>query len=111
MHLIEELETLLRKEESMFKAQLLREDVARLRKLVDLAGEHAEYDAYAKAGMRIGWTNGDARTHELREPLGVLLAAMHAWATGERTDEQDQAVRTAWDAFHVDRLRKLVHSL
>lgn len=111
MHLIDEFESLLAKEESMFRAQLLREDVARLRKLVALAEEHPDFEAFAKAGTYIGWTSGDMRTHELKDRLDPLLEAMHAWATGGRTDEQDEAVRAAWDAFHMERLRKLVHCL
>lgn len=111
MHLIDELESLLAREESMFRAQLLREDVVRLRKLVDLAAEHDDYDAFVKAGTYIGWTNGDMRTHELKEQLGELLKAVYGYARGEATDEEDQEVRAAWDHFHVTRLRKLVHCL
>lgn len=111
MHLIDELESLLAKEESMFRAQLLREDVARLRKLVDLAGEHEDFDAFVKAGTYIGWTKGDMRTHELKEELGELLRAVYGYARGERNDDEDQDVRAAWDEFHVTRLRKLVHCL
>lgn len=111
MHLIEELEALLNKEESMFRAQLLREDVDRLRKLTSLARENGDRDAFVKAGMYIGWTSGDMRTHELKEELEPLLDATLAYATGGGTDEQDQALRTAWDNFHIARMRKIVHCL
>ncbi len=111
MHLIEELESLLANEESMFRAQLMREDVARLKTLVDLAGHHADREAYVKAGTYIGWTNGDIRTHELLEELVPLLQAVHAYALGGRTPELDIAVRDAWDAFHIARMRKLIHCL
>lgn len=111
MHLIDELEALLNKEESMFRAQLLREDVVRLRKLADLARENGDREAYVKAGMYIGWTSGDIHTHELKDELEPLLDAMYAYATGGGTDEQDQALRTSWDAFHIARMRKIVHCL
>lgn len=111
MHLIEELESLLAKEESMFRAQLLREDLARLRRLLEMAADHADLESYVKAGTYIGWTNGDMRTHELKDQLGPLLEAMHAYATAGRTEEQDARVREAWDRFHTERLRKLVHCL
>lgn len=111
MHLIDELEALLNKEESMFRAQLLREDVARLRKLTDLAHQNGDREAFIKAGMYIGWTSGDMRTHELKEELEPLLDAMHSYATAGGTDEQDQALRATWDAFHIARMRKIVHCL
>ena len=72
MQLIAHLEHLVGSEESLFRAQLLREDIARLRKLQELARKAPDAEAFKKSGMRIGWTQGDARTHELREPLGRL---------------------------------------
>ena len=78
MKLIADLEALIEKEQSLFRAQLLREDVARLRKLQELARTAKDREAFKKSGIRIGWTQGDARTHELREPLERLLAALYA---------------------------------
>lgn len=110
MNLIDELEARLAKEESMFRAQLLREDVARLRHLKELASEHVNRDDFRKAGAYIGWTSGDMRTHELMDELTVLLDAMYDWRNGGGV-EAEKTLRAAWDEFHVQRMRKLLHCL
>ena len=111
MNLIEELESRLAGEESVFRAQLLREDVARLRRLIDLADEHDDRDGFRKAGAYIGWTNGDMRTHELMEQLNPLLDAMWDWQRGGHAPDAEPAIRTAWDRFHTERMRILLHCL
>ena len=103
MQLIARLEALVKNEESPFRAQLLREDVARLRKLQELAKSAPDAEAFRKAGMRIGWTQGDARTHELREPLIRLLDAVFA--------SQEEEIFPAWEALHRARMEKLVGCL
>jgi hypothetical protein len=103
MRLIDELEQLLAGEQSLFRAQLLREDIARLRKLESLARSCKDLDAFKKAGMRIGWTPGDARTHELREPLEELLGAIYA-------NDESRATQ-AWNALHRTRVERLVGCL
>jgi hypothetical protein len=103
MELIARLESLLAKEDSLFRAQLLREDVARLRKLEQLASTAQDADAFRKAGMRIGWTQGDARTHELAEPLARLLDAVYA--------SQEEEIFRAWEALHRARMERLVGCL
>lgn len=111
MDFIEELESRLAREESMFRAQLLREDVARLRRLIELADEHGDRDEFRKAGAYIGWTSGDMRTHELMEQLIPLLDAMYDWRRGEQGPETERALRSAWDDFHIERMRILLHCL
>jgi hypothetical protein len=111
MHLVEELQSWIDAEESLFRAQLLREDMARLGKLAELAQSQESYEGYAKEGLYIGWTQGDFHTQLLKEPIEALMAAVHAYETGGRTDVQDQAVRQAWGVFHRMRLDKLVHCL
>lgn len=108
---IEDLEARLAGEQSMFRAQLLREDVARLRRLVDMADEHDDRDDFRKAGAYIGWTNGDMRTHELMDRLNPLLDTMYDWWRGGQAPEAEQALRSAWDSFHIERMRKLLHCL
>ena len=108
MELIARLATLVGKEESLFRAQLLREDIARLRKLQQLANTAPDADAFKKAGMRIGWTQGDARTHELREPLERLLAAVYAFEKGAAPEAP---IAQAWDALHRARMERLVGCL
>ena len=103
MQLISRLEALVGSEESLFRAQLLREDIARLRKLQALAKTAPDAEAFRKAGMRIGWTQGDARTHELREPLERLLDAVFA--------SQEEEILLAWEALHRARMERLVGCL
>jgi len=103
MRLIEELEGRVGREESLFRAQLIREDVARLQRLRDIARTAGDVAAYRKAAMRIGWTQGDLRTHELRAPLEALLDAVYAYETGTKGTEEDARIVAAW--FELDRTR------
>lgn len=111
MKFIDELEAILKGEESMFRAQLLREDVARLRRLVELADLHGNREEYRRAGACIGWTNDDTRTQELMPQLRPLLDAVYDWQHGAGEHASEEAIKSAWDAFHVERMRKLLHSL
>ena len=104
MQLLADLERLLAAEESLFRAQLLREDIARLRKLQALAAEAADAPAFVEAGMRIGWTAGDARTAELREPLEKLLNEIYA-------RESDARISAAWRELHRVRMERLLGCL
>ncbi len=108
MELIARLKALLGKEASLFRAQLLREDIARLRKLRELAKAARDAGAFTKSGMRIGWTQGDARTHELREPLERLLAAVYAF---EKDGAPEAPIAEAWEALHRARMERLVGCL
>jgi hypothetical protein len=103
MRLIDELERLAAAEESLFRRQLLREDVARLRKLEALAQSAPDAAAFKKDGMRLGWTQGDARTAEIAEPLEALLAAIYA---GE-----EERVMQAWNELHRTRMERLLGCL
>ena len=111
MHLAEELSQRLSNEESVFRAQLLREDMARFEKLRSMAQDQPSFEAFEKDGLYIGWTQGDMRTHELRDTILPLLAAYHAYETGGRTDVLDQTLRQAWNAFDKDRMAKLLGCL
>lgn len=101
--LVRELERQLAGEASLFRAQLLREDIARLKKLGELARAAADEAAFVAAGMRVGWTPGDARTAELREPLEAFLRSAYAG------DEARMA--EAWDRLHRTRLERLLGCL
>jgi hypothetical protein len=108
MQLIIDLEHLISREESLFRAQLLREDVARLRKLQALATVAPDAAAFRRAGERIGWTQGDTRTHELAEPLERLLAAVYAF---EKDSAPEAPITEAWEALHRARMERLVGCL
>ncbi len=112
MHLVDELEYRLAAEPSLFRAQLLREDIARLGKLDALARESADVEAYRDAGRRLGWTAQDARTGELREVLDRLLDAVHAAATGAADPADAEArLRAAWLELTRVRMERLVGCL
>jgi hypothetical protein len=64
MQLLHELERLAEAEESLFRRQLLREDVARLRRLEALRSATPDLEAFRKTGQRLGRTQGDAATTE-----------------------------------------------
>ena len=103
MQLIEDLEGRLAREQSMFQAQLLREDIARLRKLLDLARSAQDAAELVKSGLRIGWTQGDARTQELREPLEAFLRAVYA--------ADEALILRNWETLHRVRMERLLGCL
>ena len=103
MQLIGVLERSLEREESLFRQQLLREDIARLKKLEALAAAAPDADAFVKSGSRVGWTPGDARTGELREALEPFLRAVYA--------KDDAATLRAWEALHALRMERLLGCL
>lgn len=111
MRLIAELEGLVGAEESMFRAQLLREDVARLRRMCDLAHAAADPETFAVAARRLGWTQGDQRTHELTPALDALLDAVYEHEKGSTGEETEARLRHAWTALTQARLEKLVGCL
>lgn len=103
MQLSRDLERLAAAEESLFRRQLLREDVVRLRKLEALRGSSPDFEAFRKAGMRLGWTQGDARTSEIAPQLESLLQAVYA---GE-----DVRITAAWNELHRARMERLLGCL
>lgn len=112
MRLIEELERQLAAEQSPFRAQLLREDLARLARLRQLTREGGGLAACRQAALRLNWTQGDLRTHELRAPLESLVDAVHACETGADPHEGRQArVVEAWNELHRVRMEQLVGCL
>jgi hypothetical protein len=102
---------MLAQEESLFRAQLLREDIARLRKLQAIAAGTHDEAAFLQAGMRVGWTQGDARTGELREPLQPLLAAVYAFEKGRRDAEQETRIVESWRNLSRVRMERMVGCL
>ena len=111
MRLIDELEERATSEASLFRAQLMREDAGRLRKLAELVRATPDAETYRRAGRRLGWTAQDARTSELGEALERLLDAVRdAHATG--ADDAGQArIREAWVELTRVRMERLVGCL
>jgi hypothetical protein len=111
VRLAQELKGRLASEPSLFRAQLLREDLARLTRLAELAaaaGGRAEYDAAAR---RLGWTQGDARTAELEPVLGPLVDAVYDYQRGAAGEAIEARIREAWVALTRERLERLVGCL
>lgn len=111
MRLAAELEQRLAGEPSLFRAQLLREDLARLTKLRDLAGATHDRAAFASAARGLGWTQGDARTPELAHVLGPLVDAVYDYEHGERTEAIEERIREGWLALTRERLQRFVGCL
>jgi hypothetical protein len=111
MLLIEELQKRIGEEQSLFRAQLLREDVARLAKLGELARSVDGVEAFKNAARRIGWTQGDTRTGELGEALDSLLEVVFAYQTGTTDAGQEARIREAWLELHRVRMERLVGCL
>ena len=111
MRILDDLERLLPGEESLFRAQLMREDIARLRKLGELARSAPDASAFMKAGMRVGWTQDDARTQELQQPLERLLSELYEFERGNRSAARNARVTEAWHAFHRLRMERLLGCL
>lgn len=111
MQLIADLQRHVAQEPGMFRAQLLREDIARLQKLRVLAHSAENLQEFKKAGTRIGWTQGDLRTHELQAPLETLLETVFAHETGRTGAEQEARIIEAWRELHRTRMERLVGCL
>lgn len=103
MQLIADLERLLAAEESLFRRQLLREDIGRLRRLEELRRASSDLEAFKQAGMRVGWTQGDARTAELAEPLAAFLQ--------EICEGNEARITQAWNELHRVRMERLLGCL
>jgi hypothetical protein len=111
MRLLQDLERHVATEESLFRAQLLREDVARLRRLQELARTAPDREAFMTSAVRLGWTQGDLRTGELGEPLQALLQAVYGFERGKRDAEQEARIVDCWNALHRVRMERLLGCL
>ena len=111
MEILNELRHRMESTDSMFQRQLLKEDIARLEKL-QLMALSSGRDTFLKEGFSAGWTKGDLRTFELREPLEEFLGAFYRCATTAEPTRDDEARLTeVWRAFDRIRLEKLIGCL
>jgi hypothetical protein len=111
LRLLAELERAIGAEESLFRRQLLREDLARLERLREIASAAADREAFLAAGRRLGWTQGDQRTGELQPALDVLLEEIFAYERGQADDAAEERIRVAWTCLIRERVEKLVGCL
>ena len=110
MQLIDELEQRAKVEGSLFRAQLLREDIARLRKLEELVRTTPEADACRRAAQRLGWTALDARTHELAVPLDRLVETV-GQSQSAAAGSYDGEIRDVWLELTRVRIESMVGCL
>jgi hypothetical protein len=111
LRLAQELELRLAAEPSMFRAQLLREDLARLARLCELAAASHDRAAFAAAARRLGWTQGDARTADLAHVLAPFIEAVYDYQHGESGEAVEERIRATWEALTRERLERLVGCL
>lgn len=110
MDLLNRLEASALAEESYFRAQLLKEDIGRLRRLQELSLSVPDLATFKKAGTMIGWTPGDTRSWELKSSLDPLLEAFYASAAAPDLDSS-RRLDAAWEAFNAHRVALLVGCL
>ena len=111
MDLAHELERRAAAEESPFRAQLMREDAARARRLALLARSTPDAAAFLEQGSRLGWTQGDARTAELSAALQPFLEAVHQVEAQGAGAEGEARVLAAWLALWRLRMERLIGCL
>ncbi len=108
MQLIETLSKALAQEESLFRRQLLQEDLERLRRLAARVEAADSCEGFVRDGATIGWTPDDLRTHELKPALDPLLVAIYESCGAGRPDpELDARVAEAWRSFDALRMERL----
>ncbi len=111
MDLIDRLEQALNVEESLFRAQLLREDMARLKKLRELAGTAATEEEFLHEGFCLDWTPAGLRNADLKATLQPLLKTFRAAERNSYADGDDVGLLRAWQAFDAERMELLVGCL
>lgn len=111
MDLARELERRAAAEASPFRAQLMREDAARARKLALLARSVPDMQAFLEQGRRLGWTQGDARTAELAPALTPFLEAAYELEGQGAGEEGEARVLAAWLELWRLRMERLVGCL
>lgn len=111
MKLLDQLERALSAEESYFRAQLLREDVARLKALRELASKAISPESFLEDGLGLEWTPGGLRNQQLKGALEPLLEAFcFADKSGPGADTDAHLLR-AWYAFDAQRMDVLLGCL
>ncbi len=113
MQLISYLKSVIDGDAGYVQTHLAKEDLDRVKQLRALANEHDDLKAMQKAGLYIGWTKGDFRTHELADPLNALMAAIFEYEGINSAERKalDSRIMDIWTGFHTLRLNTLIHCL
>jgi len=115
MKLVSYLNSVIEADNGYVQKKLAEEDLGRINQLRDLARQAEDAKAMRKAGLYIGWTKGDFRTHELSEPLTALINAIYDYEKSVSREADvaqiDEKIMDIWAGFHALRLKTLVHCL
>ncbi|KAF0107092.1 MAG: hypothetical protein FD163_2332 [Hyphomonadaceae bacterium] len=111
MELFRFLEESATKSESYFQRFLAKEDLARVKKLLEMAKTAENITNFLKDGIFIGWTKDDLRTHELKPAIEPLLVKIFEFVKSEPSQEIDAQIMQLWHEFHELRLKTLLHCL
>ncbi len=111
MDLIDLLNHSMTATQSMFQRQLLKEDIRRLKKIMELADKLDNKTEFLKEGTYIGWTKDDMRTGEIKEPLEALLSKIFDAQKQNFPPDLESEIREAWIRFSRIRIEKLIHCL
>ncbi len=108
MKFLDRLRDDLSREESVFRAQLLREDIVRIERLRTLADASADKAAFVRDALYVGWTANDMRTHDMAPELSAFVSAFYDAA---RSGDDQPHLWASWEAFCARRLELLVGCL
>ncbi|HRK18524.1 MAG TPA: hypothetical protein PK970_06180 [Hyphomicrobiaceae bacterium] len=108
MRLIESLKARQGSEDSYFRSYLLKEDIARLERVIALARTSADHASFQKGAYFQGWSADDMRTGELLPALTPFLDSVWNFVHGTGSDEE---VATAWAALDELRMQRLLGCL
>ncbi|MCB1520015.1 MAG: hypothetical protein KDJ37_05490 [Hyphomicrobiaceae bacterium] len=109
MRLIEDLRAQAEREESYFRAYLIKEDIVRLERTWQLATDAQALDAFVKSAWFLGWTPDDLRTNELAPALEPFLSAVFDLSRG--IADAESRVAATWLALDRLRMDRLVGCL
>jgi hypothetical protein len=111
LDLARELERRAAAEESPFRAQLLREDATRARKLALLARSSFDFAEFLHQARRLGWTQGDGRTGELVAALAPFLEAVYHCEREGHGEAREARVLATWLDLWRLRVERLIGCL
>ncbi|MGI9355289.1 MAG: hypothetical protein ACR2PF_09055 [Rhizobiaceae bacterium] len=108
--LLTKLEAEKERVDSVFQRHLLNEDLKRIHRLTQLAGECRSEAEFLKQGFGIGWTAGDLQTFKIRNCLDEFLTTFYHCMRSNSAHKEEQ-IETAWKRFNRKRIEKLVGCL
>ncbi len=74
----------------------MREDLARLGRVREIAATAGDRTAFFEAARRLGWTQGDQRTHEILGALDAFLGSVFDFEHGDAGESGEERIHAAW---------------